>query len=624
MANLFLKHVYKVYNDGTVAVSDLNLDIPDGEFLILVGPSGCGKSTTLRMIAGLEDITAGDFYIGETRANALEPKERKMAMVFQNYALYPHMNVFENMAFGLRINHLGKDEIDSRIRKAAEILGLTNQLNKKPKDMSGGQRQRVALGRAIVRKPSVFLLDEPLSNLDAKLRASMRSEIRRLHDRLKTTFIYVTHDQVEAMTMGTKIVVMNKGFVQQIDSPMNLYDFPVNLFVAGFIGTPQMNFFDATSYIDEEKISFSIGNTKLECPLSTFPKLDILHIKQNPLLTLGIRPEHMQILSHDEKENQNCFHLEVSLVESLGNETICEGLISGTNISISTKIGRNDHIQEGDIISLKIDFAKIHLFSKESTKTLCPRIPDNIYLKLSQEKTLFNKKINFNDEINKSLLTIAQPYLSIPSSAIIPGNSYQANIVNQEFVNGTWLLCLETQDHQNFYVSSKQKINEKEYSFDIKEELISLYDDSSLVNDGVPEISHLQGKLSPVRRTINFNGKMRKKMVFDYEIEGVKYRPSDDKINRIYALLGKKFHLHTIDFSFHPRDVKVQDEGLAAKVEHIYKYANNCTFAKVKINQQEIFIRINEDIKEGDIIHIGFDADSLRAKDVNFNVIMLQ
>ena len=236
MADVSLKHIYKVYPNGTKAVNDFNMQIEDQEFIVFVGPSGCGKSTTLRMIAGLEDISAGELKIGNNIVNDMEPKDRDIAMVFQNYALYPHMTVYENIAFGLRLRKLPKDEIHKRVVEAANILGITEYLNKKPKEMSGGQRQRVALGRAIVREPKVMLLDEPLSNLDAKLRTQMRAEISKLHAKLKTTFIYVTHDQVEAMTMGTRIVVMKDGFVQQIDTPKNLYNYPANKFVAGFIG----------------------------------------------------------------------------------------------------------------------------------------------------------------------------------------------------------------------------------------------------------------------------------------------------------------------------------------------------------------------------------------------------
>ena len=244
MASLTLNHIYKVYPNGVKAVNDFTMEINDKEFIVFVGPSGCGKSTTLRMIAGLEEITSGELKIGDIVVNDMEPKDRDIAMVFQNYALYPHMTVYNNMAFGLKLRKMPKDEIDRRVREAANILGITEYLNRKPKAMSGGQRQRVALGRAIVREPKVFLLDEPLSNLDAKLRATMRSEISKLHHKLQTTFIYVTHDQVEAMTMGTRIVVMKDGFVQQIDTPRNLYNYPCNKFVAGFIGRQQVNFFE--------------------------------------------------------------------------------------------------------------------------------------------------------------------------------------------------------------------------------------------------------------------------------------------------------------------------------------------------------------------------------------------
>ena len=245
MASLKLNHIYKIYSGNVTAVSDFCLDIEDKEFIVLVGPSGCGKSTTLRMVAGLEEISEGELYIGDRLVNDVAPKDRDIAMVFQNYALYPHMTVYDNMAFGLKLRKKPKDEIDKLVREAAKILGIEQLLNRKPKALSGGQRQRVALGRAIVRDPKVFLMDEPLSNLDAKLRVQMRTEITKLHQRLQTTFIYVTHDQTEAMTMGTRIVVMKDGFIQQVDTPQNLYDYPANLFVGSFIGSPQMNFFDA-------------------------------------------------------------------------------------------------------------------------------------------------------------------------------------------------------------------------------------------------------------------------------------------------------------------------------------------------------------------------------------------
>jgi len=272
MASLSLKHIYKVYPNGTKAVNDFNMEIEDKEFIVFVGPSGCGKSTTLRMIAGLEDISAGELMIGDTVVNDVEPKDRDIAMVFQNYALYPHMTVYQNIAFGLTLRKMPKEEIHRRVTEAAEILGITEYLGKKPKEMSGGQRQRVSLGRAIVREPKVMLLDEPLSNLDAKLRTQMSAEISKLHSKLNTTFIYVTHDQVEAMTMGTRIVVMKDGLVQQIDTPKNLYNYPGNKFVAGFIGTPQMNFFHVkikkdgnsllTTFANGETLSFDLAELR--------------------------------------------------------------------------------------------------------------------------------------------------------------------------------------------------------------------------------------------------------------------------------------------------------------------------------------------------------------------------
>ena len=266
MASVSLKHIYKIYQGGVTAVSDFTLDIEDKEFIVLVGPSGCGKSTTLRMVAGLEEISEGELYIGDKLVNDVAPKDRDIAMVFQNYALYPHMTVYDNMAFGLKLRKTPKPEIEKRVREAAKILDIEHLLNRKPKALSGGQRQRVAMGRAIVREPKVFLMDEPLSNLDAKLRVQMRTEITKLHHRLQTTFIYVTHDQTEAMTMGSRIVVMKDGFIQQVDTPQNLYDYPGNQFVAGFIGSPQMNFFTVKLTKSGDGVYAVFGNNKVKIP----------------------------------------------------------------------------------------------------------------------------------------------------------------------------------------------------------------------------------------------------------------------------------------------------------------------------------------------------------------------
>ncbi len=299
MASLSLQHITKVYDNKVTAVSDFNMEIEDKEFIVFVGPSGCGKSTTLRMIAGLEEITGGDLYIDGRRVNDVEPKDRDIAMVFQNYALYPHKTVYQNMAFALRMRKTPKDEIRRRVEEAARILDITAYLDRKPKALSGGQRQRVALGRAIVREPKVFLLDEPLSNLDAKLRTAMRTEITKLHQKLQTTFIYVTHDQVEAMTMGTRIVVMKDGVIQQIAAPQTLYDFPANVFVASFIGTPQMNFFDAT--LDESGlVTLSSGQT-IQLSAEKMKTLEP-HTGKREII-LGIRPEDIHLCDENETEN---------------------------------------------------------------------------------------------------------------------------------------------------------------------------------------------------------------------------------------------------------------------------------------------------------------------------------
>ncbi len=364
MADLSLQHVCKIYSGGVEAVSDFNLEIPDKEFVILVGPSGCGKSTTLRMIAGLEEITKGDIYIGGVRVNDVQPKDRDIAMVFQNYALYPHMTVYENMAFGLKLRKVPKEEIQRKVEEAADILDIRHLLDRKPKALSGGQRQRVALGRAIVRDPKVFLLDEPLSNLDAKLRAQMRTELSKLHQRLGTTFIYVTHDQTEAMTMGDRIVVMKDGVIQQIDNPTNLYDRPCNLFVAGFIGSPQMNFIDAKLVKKDGRWFVSFGQYEFAIPEEKIGGTDLSAYDDKDVI-LGVRPESLR----DEENYVNapgadlidCF---VDVAERMGSETFlylrCEGA------DLTARVSPRSAAKPGDRIRIALDILKIHLFDRET------------------------------------------------------------------------------------------------------------------------------------------------------------------------------------------------------------------------------------------------------------------
>ncbi len=387
MSGLLLKGINKVYPSGVQAVFNFCLDIRDKEFIVLVGPSGCGKSTTLRMIAGLEEISSGELYIDGKLVNDVVPKDRDIAMVFQNYALYPHMSVYDNMAFGLKLRKVPKEIIDQKVKAAAEILGITDYLSRKPKALSGGQRQRVALGRTIVREPKVFLLDEPLSNLDAKLRASMRTEISKLHARLATTFIYVTHDQVEAMTMGTRIVVMKDGFMQQVDTPQNLYDYPVNLFVAGFIGTPQMNFFKESTLTSESgKIYINfVGNNKILLPKTVAARIKNIneYLDTGKTVTLGVRPEDIhQDQMFISSSPETVVQARIDVIEKLGAETqiYCEldhegkeGSIIDNSTQMIAKISSRAVVTLNDVVELAFDAHHLHIFDGETEASILER-----------------------------------------------------------------------------------------------------------------------------------------------------------------------------------------------------------------------------------------------------------
>ena len=366
MASLSLKNIFKVYDNGFEAVKDFNLEVEDKEFIIFVGPSGCGKSTTLRMIAGLEDISSGTLEIDGKVMNDVEPKDRDIAMVFQNYALYPHMTVFDNMAFGLKLRKLPKEEIKAKVEEAARILDLEKLLDRKPKALSGGQRQRVAMGRAIVRNPKVFLMDEPLSNLDAKLRVQMRSEIASLHNRLGATIIYVTHDQTEAMTLGTRIVVLKDGVIMQVDSPQKLYNQPDNLFVAGFIGSPQMNFVDADCVIEGSKVTLKFGEFEVVLPEAKAQKL-IAGGYNGKKVVMGIRPED---ISDTEEALAKGAAIEsvVTGYELLGAEVLLYYTVAGANMT--ARVGSDTPARYGDKIKLAIDPAKVHVFDKETELTI--------------------------------------------------------------------------------------------------------------------------------------------------------------------------------------------------------------------------------------------------------------
>lgn len=361
MSSLSLRKVNKLYGD-VQAVKDFNLEIADKEFIVLVGPSGCGKSTTLRMIAGLEEISLGEIHIGDRLVNALPPKDRDIAMVFQSYALYPHMNVYENMAFGLRLRHFAKSDIERRVREAAQILEIETLLERKPKQLSGGQRQRVALGRAIVRQPSVFLFDEPLSNLDAKLRVQMRREISKLHQRLQATIIYVTHDQVEAMTLGDRIVIMSAGETKQIGSPLEVYQQPANTFVAGFIGSPNMNFFNGTVKSAENVLEIVTPDFSISIPQADGALSNAIDQE----LTFGIRPE--DICEIDVATDTPTLRLKVDLLEPMGSEVIIYGHVGSTELVAKAPPGTT--LRVDDEVALSLNVEKLHAFEAQSGERL--------------------------------------------------------------------------------------------------------------------------------------------------------------------------------------------------------------------------------------------------------------
>ena len=387
MGAIDIKSAGKIYPNGTRALEDVSITINDGEFVVLVGPSGCGKTTLLRMVAGLEDITEGEISIGDKTVNDVAPKDRDIAMVFQNYALYPHMSVFDNMAFSLKLRKLSKEEIDKKVKDAAKTLEISELLDRKPKALSGGQRQRVAMGRAIVRNPQAFLMDEPLSNLDAKLRVQMRAELGQLHTQLQTTTLYVTHDQVEAMTMGDRVAVIRKGELQQIDTPREIYLSPKNIFVAGFIGSPSMNFVYANLGVNKSSIQLNFGNDQIEYKGE---KLEELKVFENNEIVMGIRPEAFEDGNYaNESEFSESIKVTVSLLEQLGSdsyihfykdikpvqtEAIEEILadegedisVLGDNTKFIARINPNSTVVEGKEIELKIDPSKLHFFDPET------------------------------------------------------------------------------------------------------------------------------------------------------------------------------------------------------------------------------------------------------------------
>lgn len=608
MSNLSLRHLYKVYPNGVKAVNDFNMEIEDKEFIVFVGPSGCGKSTTLRMIAGLEDITAGELYIGDTFSNHVEPKDRDIAMVFQNYALYPHMTVYENLAFGLRLRHVPQTEIHKKVLWAAKILKLEEYLERKPKNLSGGQRQRVSLGRAILRTPKVFLLDEPLSNLDAKLRTEMRAEIAKLHQEIATTFIYVTHDQVEAMTMGTRIVVMSMGYVQQIDTPQNLYNYPENKFVAGFIGTPQMNFFPALLKRngDEVQVTFEGIDTVLSVPYEKLLKVRPEYLTGNKKVIVGLRCEQASVDPDVLKRSKCIMKVKISHFEELGNETLIYGdmnlnkaRLEDSNTRIIVKQYGGQHTTKaGDVIDVALDMERAHFFDAQTEQTIAPRIPkDNVFdvVVRNGKAVILGQEFALPEAVLEQLAdeTKATSIL-IPTDALREGgNDLTATVVKEETIKNTVITHLLWEGRTFFMIGSNTHTVGEKLALAIDFKSISLYDENetALVKP-LPQYDTFYGSYfdrSNAKRSNSFlvkhyNEQKKKELAkldekLDEELSEVVFQPSQlKKIKTAYAEKRKEiqgnmsYRLGTEDLGKEgKKKVKQEAEALLAEAKREYE-----------------------------------------------------
>ena len=601
MASLSLKHIYKVYPNGAKAVNDFNMEIEDKEFIVFVGPSGCGKSTTLRMIAGLEDITAGELKIGNLVVNDMEPKDRDIAMVFQNYALYPHMTVYENIAFGLTMQKVPKDVIHERVLRAAEILGITEYLNRKPKEMSGGQRQRVSLGRAIVREPKVMLLDEPLSNLDAKLRTQMRTEISKLHKQLNTTFIYVTHDQVEAMTMGTRIVVMKNGYVQQIDTPKNLYKYPANKFVAGFIGTPQMNFFEGTLKREGDivEIVFEGISTKLTAPYSYFYKVHPDFLEGNKPICLGLRSENVSLDPSVVATSDAIVQVKVSHKEELGNETLVYGnLVSGENVGARIVIKTNCEVEYAtdEVISVALDLNNLHVFSSETEERILPRIPECNYIDCKTEGgkiTLLGQTLSLPNAIQ---VTDGEEDFVLPSNALCFGKGLKVEVVDNERIGKKVLVSLLAGDKRLFMVTD-QEATLGETSVEIEWKKVEFFRDGQKLVSAAPQTVTFDGGFEK-RKVVKLdeNGKKRKVVEFYLKADGAEFIAPDELMQSVLATLDiKKAFSKPFRFECSPYQVKLGENGVKAQVVKMADYGAE-KFAVCKIGEKEVYISVDHDV----------------------------
>ena len=628
MASLSLKHIFKVYDGGVKAVNDFCMDIEDKEFIVFVGPSGCGKSTTLRMIAGLEEITAGELRIDDEIVNDFEPKDRNIAMVFQNYALYPHMSVYENMAFSLRTMRMPNDQIHEKVLEAAEILGITEYLERKPKALSGGQRQRVALGRAIVRNPKVFLLDEPLSNLDAKLRAAMRAEISRLHEKLGTTFIYVTHDQVEAMTMGSRIVVMKDGYVQQIDTPTNLYKYPGNMFVAGFIGTPQMNFFEGTVTKTGDDVRFALDcGTNIDMKYIQADKVPVKYMDGAHKIVFGIRPDDVRVHDSNNYDDGSWAPAKaiVSVVEVLGGETL---IYANLNLqtpdaqegAIIIKTNPDTEYRRGDIIDIEISRRKFHVFDKETEQSIRKRIPDENVINVSiADGVLHFEGQSFRLPAAVACADSKLEEISMPVGALTLGQG-EGNATVQwiETIGKKTLYFLKVGEMTLF------SLEEGEARFQVGDDVRFDIDFSQVAMNAqnvkpLCMVNTLDGKFTKEKDV------SRKFYHFYMNIGEEKLIPTDRICEKVFACKGNAIFHTPLEYVVSVKDLSVLPAGSAANaltgtVQSILDYGRE-KYAVIDVHGQTVTALYEGDV--GDQVDVFIPVEKVTIKDKSIDIIIV-
>ena len=668
MASLSLKHIYKVYEGTTKAVSDFNMEIRDKEFIVFVGPSGCGKSTTLRMIAGLEDISAGELRIDGVIVNDVEPGDRNIAMVFQNYALYPHMTVYENMAFALKTAKVPKDIIHEKVMEAAGILGITEYLERKPRALSGGQRQRVALGRAIVRSPKVFLLDEPLSNLDAKLRAAMRAEITRLHERLGTTFIYVTHDQVEAMTMGTRIVVMRGGFIQQIDTPKQLYTYPANLFVAGFIGTPRMNFWHATMKKEGTAVRIRLEcGPELTAPYDTLNRVQTRYMDGRTPVTVGVRPDDV-IPWKEGLDTAEWARLPVTVtvVEALGGETLIYGHL-GTDVPDTTPIGAAAEMRDnegnsaageqngvimkasaefeahrGDVLDAAVNLRKLHLFDRETEVSIRPRIPTENVCNCSVKNGMLvfaSQRLPLPPALRERQMAADTAILTLPTDALLPGTgSGRAKVEETEVfpAEGTadgdaiQTLYRLTVGGETVFATEAGKPRFRagdSFPFDVDFSRITVQIGDAAADADIsplPTENALKGRFTK-EKELDAKGKRRYRFYLDVEDRPI--AADGELCEKLFSCKGTAIFRAALEYRFPPDAVTVTPRGkeeekaaLLGRVKRILDYGR-VVCAEIDVGGKTVIAPYRG--RAGDAVDLTLDQSKLTVVDAEADIVIV-